>query len=106
MSQLHRIADIADVPPGSSLEAAAAGRVIALFNVDGTFHAIDGICAHAGGPVGKGALDGCVVTCPWHGWQYDVTNGRHCLTENIAQQSFPVTVEGDDVFVELPEQNA
>ena len=74
-----------------------------MFNVDGTFHAIDGICAHAGGPVGNGELNGCIVTCPWHGWQYDVTTGRHCLTENIAQQSFPVSVENGDVFVELPE---
>ncbi len=103
MSERVRLARTEDVPPGSGLEVTAAGRIIALFNVDGTFHAIDGICAHAGGPVGKGELNGCIVTCPWHGWQYDVSTGRHCLTENIAQQSFPVSIDNGEVFVEFPE---
>ena len=49
------------------------GRVIALFNVDGTFYALDGVCPHQGGPLGQGTLEGCIVTCPWHGWQFDVT---------------------------------
>ena len=97
---MHRIARTDEVLPGTGKELVAAGRVIALFNVDGEFHAIDGICAHAGGPVGNGILNGSVVTCPWHGWQYDVTNGQHCLTPSICQQRFPVTLDGDDVVVE------
>jgi nitrite reductase/ring-hydroxylating ferredoxin subunit len=97
----HRIASVEEVPPGSGKECVAAGRIIALFNVDGEFHAIDGICAHAGGPVGDGALNDNIVTCPWHGWQYDVKSGQHCLTPTICQQSFPVTVEDGEVFAEL-----
>lgn len=76
--------------------------MIALYNVDGTLHALDGVCPHAGGPLGQGQLDGCVVTCPWHGWQFDVTNGQHCLTEAIRHGSLPVIIDGDDVLVELP----
>lgn len=103
MGQKVRIASVHDVEPGAGAELTAGGRIIALFNVDGEFHAMDGICAHAGGPVAKGDLNGPIVTCPWHGWQYDVQNGQNCLTAAICQESFPVSVEGDDVFVELPE---
>lgn len=101
MNQRIRVAIANDIPAGTGVEITVEGRIIALFNVDGTFYAIDGICAHAGGPVGKGELNGCIVTCPWHGWQYDVSTGRHCLTENILQQQFPVTVRAGEVFVEL-----
>ncbi len=102
MSQRVRVAAVSEVPVGSSHELTVAGRIVALFNVDGQFHALDGVCPHAGGPLGRGVLEGCVVTCPWHGWQFDVTTGQHCLTEAIQHASFPVTVEGDDLFVELP----
>ena len=101
MPERHRLAAVDEVAPGSGKECVAAGRIIALFNVDGEFHAIDGICAHAGGPVGNGALAGNIVTCPWHGWQYNVESGQHCLTPTICQQSFPVTVEDGEVFVEI-----
>ena len=102
MAERVRIAALSEIPVGSAHEFTAAGRVIALYNVDGTLHALDGVCPHAGGPLGQGQLEGCVVTCPWHGWQFDVTSGQHCLTEAIRHTSFPVTVEGDDVLVELP----
>lgn len=102
MPQTVRIAAVADVPPGTGGEFTAAGRVIALFNVGGTFYALDGVCPHAGGPLGEGTLSGNVVTCPWHGWQFDVTTGRHCLNANLQHVCFPVRVEGDDVLVELP----
>lgn len=97
-----RIAAVSDVPPGTGAEFTVHQRIVALFNVEGTFYAMDGLCAHAGGPLGKGCLNGPVVTCPWHGWQYDVRTGRHCLTESIRQPQFAVEVRGDDVYVVLP----
>lgn len=96
------IAQTADVPAGTGKEFTVENRIVALFQVDGEFHAIDGICAHAGGPVGDGAVTGCIVTCPWHGWQYDVTTGAMCLNDQIHLESFPVKVEGETVLVELP----
>lgn len=101
MPEKHRVASLSEIPTDTGLEVTAGGRVIALFNVDGQIHGIDGICAHAGGPVAKGTVAGNVVTCPWHGWQYDISTGIHCLTPAICQQPFKVTVEGDDVFVEV-----
>jgi len=83
------------------MEVMADDQVIALFNVDGKFHALDGVCPHAGGPLGEGTLRGTVVTCPWHGWQFDVTNGQNCLNPRMSHKAFPVTVEGTDVLVEI-----
>ena len=102
MTRRVRIAAVSDVPPGTGQELVAEDQVVALFNVDGTFHALDGVCPHAGGPLGKGELCGNVVTCPWHGWQYDVTCGQYCLTPNCVHTAFRTDVEGDSVYVELP----
>ena len=102
MSESIRIAAVGDVPPGTGKEFTAAGRIVALFNIDGEFHALDGICPHAGGPLGQGELKGNVVTCPWHGWQFDVTSGQHCLNARIEQTRFPVRVEGEGIYVEIP----
>jgi nitrite reductase (NADH) small subunit len=102
MSEKHRVASLDEIRTDTGLEVTASGRVIALFKTANGVRAIDGICAHAGGPVGKGSIDGNVVTCPWHGWQYDVNTGTHCLTPAICLQTFEVHVEGDDVFVEIP----
>lgn len=102
MGQWVRIASIEEIPPGEGRELTADGRLIALYNVEGTFHALDGVCPHAGGPLGEGRLSGPIVTCPWHGWQFDVTTGRHCLNANLEHQTFAVRVENGAVFVELP----
>ncbi|MSR56153.1 MAG: non-heme iron oxygenase ferredoxin subunit [Planctomycetaceae bacterium] len=98
----YRVAAVADCPPGTSKEVMAGDQIVALFNVEGTFHALDGICPHAGGPLGEGTLRGSIVTCPWHGWQFDVTSGKNCINANICHPSFAVRVEGPDVVVELP----
>lgn len=96
------IASTADCPPGWARECVAAGRIIALFNVDGQFHALDGICPHQGGPLGKGRLTGCIITCPWHGFQFDVTTGQHQTSKSLVHPSFAVRVVGDEVQVEMP----
>jgi nitrite reductase/ring-hydroxylating ferredoxin subunit len=98
-----RIASIHDCPPGTASEHVAGDRIIALYNVDGTFHALDGVCPHQGGPLGKGVLTGCIVTCPWHGWQFDVSTGQHRLNAKFFQPRFEVRVEGEDVLVNLVE---
>jgi nitrite reductase/ring-hydroxylating ferredoxin subunit len=102
MAEWHKLATLGEVSPGTARELTAGGRIIALFNIDGNLFALDGICPHAGGPLGEGTLCGPVVTCPWHGWQFDVTTGRHSLNPRIEQTRFPLRIEGNDVWVELP----
>jgi nitrite reductase (NADH) small subunit len=103
MAKWTRIAATEECPPGSGCERVVEGRVIALFNVDGTYFALDGICPHQGGPLGKGRLNGCVLTCPWHGWQFDVRTGQHQVNASLRHPGFPVRVAGDEVFVDLDE---
>ena len=94
------IARIEDCPPSSSLEVVAGEQIVALFNVDGEFYALDGVCSHQGGPLGKGAMKGCIVTCPWHGWQYDVRTGANQVNASLTQRPLPVKVADGEVFVQ------
>ena len=95
-----KIAKVSDLKPGEGKVIQADGQEIALFNVDGNFHALDNTCVHQGGPLGDGDLDGPIVTCPWHAWTYDVTTGA-CTSNTQAKVScFPLQVEGEDIFME------
>src|SRR5437867_607544 len=96
------VAETSEVPPGTSKVVVVAGHLVALFNVDGAYYALSGVCLHRGGPVGEGELDGEVVTCPWHGWQYDVRTGRNLLNPTARLSQFPVKVEDGRVLVAPP----
>jgi nitrite reductase/ring-hydroxylating ferredoxin subunit len=95
-----RVAAAGDIAPGSGRIVEAGGRTVAVFNVDGVFHAIDNQCPHRGGPLGDGRLDGAIVTCPWHGYRYDVRTGGHQLSASFNVPCYPVTVEGGVVYVD------
>jgi len=97
-----KVGQTADVPSGEGRVIEASGRTLALFNVDGRFYAIDNACAHRGGPLGEGDLEGPVVMCPWHAWRWDVTTGANVNNPAVKVACFPVTVRDSDVFVELP----
>jgi nitrite reductase/ring-hydroxylating ferredoxin subunit len=93
------MATLGELPPGGSKVVEHGGRVYAIFNVGGTITAIDGICPHQGGPLADGPLEGTMVTCPWHGWQFDVCTGKTPLGPKIKQTVYEVRVEGQDVLV-------
>lgn len=97
----HTVCQTAEIPPGEGRELVAGEQLLAVYNIDGVFYALDGVCPHAGGPLGKGQLTGCIVTCPWHGWQFDVKTGVHQLNKIYSHGTFPVRVVGDEVQVEL-----
>ena len=99
MPRFVKVAKVSEMPPGTAREFQADGKVVALYNVGGEFYCTDNVCLHRGGPLGQGALEGDVVTCPWHGWQYKVTTGEAVFNEQIKVQSFEVKVEGDDIVV-------
>lgn len=101
MESFVRVASTAELQPGQCKVVVAEGRQIALYNINGTFYATDNTCLHRGGPLGDGILDGNVVTCPWHGWTYDVTTGVSVINPNVAVKCFKVMVEGSDVNVAL-----
>ena len=101
MGQFVKAAAKSTVPNQLGTTVEINGKAIALFQVDGKFYAIDNSCKHRGGPLGEGTLDGNVVTCPWHGFKYDVTTG-HCATNPaIKQEKYNVKIEGEDILIEV-----
>lgn len=101
MGEFMRVAGIADVKPGQGIVAEVNGKTLAVFNIGGTFYAIDNTCKHRGGPLGEGDLEGEVVTCPWHGWQYNVIMGECVNNPSAKVETYQVQVEGNDVKVLL-----
>jgi nitrite reductase/ring-hydroxylating ferredoxin subunit len=95
------VAAASECPPGTSIERVASGHMVAIANVDGTLHAIDGLCPHQGGPLGTGALCGTTLTCPWHGWQFDVTTGRHRISATVRQAVHEVRDRDGTIEVRL-----
>ncbi len=97
----HYLCELAEIPENSSREFVIDSRIVALFHSSQGLHAIDGMCAHQGGPIAQGQLDGKCVTCPWHGWQYDITNGKNLLTGKQMLDCFAVERRGDAVWVNI-----
>jgi nitrite reductase (NADH) small subunit len=92
---------LSEIPPNSGRTVELEGLKLAFFSVDGKVHAISSVCAHRGGPLGEGHLEGKTVTCPWHAWDFDVTTGKCVTMEGAAQKSYRVKLEKGEVFVEL-----
>ncbi len=102
MSEVVTVAAVSDLSPGEAIAVEIHGHTIALFNVAGTYYAIDDTCTHQGGPLSDGEIDGTVVTCPWHFAEFDITTGKVLNPPaDCAVKSHPVTVEGDEIKVEI-----
>ena len=101
MSEFKNVATTTQIPVGESRAYVVGDREIAVFNVDGAFHAIDNSCPHQGGPLAEGFVEGKIVTCPWHAWCFDVTSGEMTLGGYTSVDAFDVRVEGDALSVAL-----
>ncbi len=99
--RLVTVARVEDVPPGSVVKVTAGDEEIALARVDGEFYATQGACIHLEGPLGEGRVEGHVLTCPWHGWQYDLRTGENEFDRAIRLRTYPVRVSAGEVQVEL-----
>jgi len=87
--------------PGRVTEIIIAGTAIAVANVEGTFHASANSCPHAGGPMGEGSLEGSVLTCPYHGWAFDMHDGTCETNPDVKLQIYDVQVVDDAVCVRI-----
>jgi len=90
---------VEEIPPGQAKVVKVNEKPIAVFNVDGRFHAIYNICPHEGGPLNEGRLKGCVIACPWHDLSFDVRTGQGTEGGGYCVGSYDVRVEGPDVYV-------
>ncbi len=79
------------------------GKEIIISNVDGNYFATDDTCTHSGASLSEGKLDGSIVTCDWHGAQFDCKNGKLIkFPAEIADlKSYKIVIESDNIFVEI-----
>ncbi|MFQ5851114.1 MAG: Rieske (2Fe-2S) protein [Candidatus Binatia bacterium] len=102
MAGFVKVAKTSEVIPGQGKMVEVNGKKIALFNVDGSFYAIDDTCTHRGGPLSEGSLGEKHVTCPWHGAVFDVTTGETLgPPAPTGVVRYNVRVEGADIEVEV-----
>lgn len=102
MNEFVTVAQVHDIPPGTGRTVDVRGVWIALFNVDGTFYAIDNACPHAGGPLGEGKLNGTIIECPWHGWKFNVDSGERVGNSNFQIPCCEVRVVDNYIQIALP----
>ncbi len=93
------VAAVADVAPDSAVCVTVDGRDIGIFHVDGNFYAIDNTCPHQGGPLNEGFIEGTRVTCPWHSWCFNLTDGTMTLGDFDAIDTFDVRIDGGTIGV-------
>lgn len=101
MAEFIKVASISELELGSCKTVEVQGKAIALFNVGGKIYALDNTCLHQGGPLGEGRLEGEVVTCPWHVWEFNVRTGEKVGEPSLRVATYPVQVDGDDIKVAL-----
>ncbi len=95
------VAKLKDLKPGSSKVVEAKGIPIAIFNVDGNIYATSNTCLHAAGSLGEGTLEDNIITCPLHGWQYNIMDGS-CKTMNFMKlKIFKVKIDNDKIMVDV-----
>jgi nitrite reductase (NADH) small subunit len=101
MSELVKICVRGQLPRrGEAKEFSAGARTLCIANVDGVIRALDNECPHRGGPLAEGMIEGGKLICPWHAWSFDPATGATANSqEKVAV--YPVTVEGEDVFVSV-----
>jgi nitrite reductase/ring-hydroxylating ferredoxin subunit len=99
MPAFVKVANVADIPPGKAMSCVVGDYEVALFNVAGSFYAIENSCPHQGGPLAEGWFEGKTVVCPWHAWCFDVTTGNMTLGEFATVPAFEVQVEGSTIAI-------
>lgn len=104
MAASVRIAGLSEIPPGSVFYYEQDGLSVAIANCDGTLYAVDNVCTHDGGPLNEGEIycDTFEIECPRHGATFDLRSGRVTALPAVRPiGTYPVTVQGDDVLIEV-----
>ena len=102
MPRRIKIAEIQDIAPGRGKLVEIEGQQVALFNLGGTFYAIEATCPHRGGPLQDGDLEGDRVICPLHDYDFSLKTGESSAAPDLRVATFSVVVEGPHIFIELP----
>ena len=102
MPNLVKVAAVGDIAEGAAKLVQVETRLISIFNVAGTFLAIDDRCPHRGGPLSEGHLEGTTITCPWHVAKFDLTTGKKLEgPSNSDVKTYAVHVSGGEISVDI-----
>ena len=103
MGTFRKVAETKELGPGTAKLVEIEGKEIALFNVDGSFYAIENTCTHAGGPLTDGEIEGDIVTCPWHGATHNIKTGEVLSAPAPSGVAcYSVRVREADIEIEVP----
>ena len=103
MGRWVRVASADEVSPGEGRPFKVGDHLVALYNDDGEFFAIDDTCPHQGASLGEGTLHQGRVICPWHNWIFELRTGECRGIPQVAVACYPTRKTGDAVEVELPD---
>jgi 3-phenylpropionate/trans-cinnamate dioxygenase ferredoxin component len=101
MGDFVTVATIDELQPGGEPIVVEIGsRWVAVFNIEGTYYAIEDVCTHDDGPLAEGEIDGCTIACPRHGAKFDITSGKVLSAPAFSDvASYAVRVEGNKIQV-------
>ena len=97
-----RVARLDEIGEGARKIVQVGDLSIGVFHHKGEWYAVHNHCLHRGGPVATGKLEGDVLTCPWHGYQYDVTSGQLLVDPTSKLDIYRLTIREDEIFLALP----
>ncbi len=102
MAGFVKVATTSEIPPGERLVVEVEDLWIAVFNVGGTYYAIEDVCTHDDGPLAEGELDGQTIICPRHGARFDIRTGKVLSFPAITDvPTYEVKIEGEDILVRI-----
>lgn len=102
MAGFVKVATLAEIQENEGKLVSVNGTELALFRNGANIYAVRNICPHKGGPLGEGEIQGTVITCPWHGWEFDLADAGKCTMNDIIEaKMYPVKQEGDAILVEV-----
>jgi nitrite reductase/ring-hydroxylating ferredoxin subunit len=97
---LHRIASVAELPPGAVIQAEVKGVPLVVCNDKGTLHAFVDRCPHRNAPLSEGNfVDGRLI-CPWHGWEFVCETGCFDYNAEVRLERYTVRIEGDEILID------
>jgi nitrite reductase (NADH) small subunit len=97
---LIKLADKKDIPVGKAIVVRIPnGQEIALYNLEGEIYALENLCPHMGGPLGEGDIEDSIVTCPWHGWQFDIKTGDCQNMPGDNANRMEIDILGDEIYL-------
>jgi len=102
LARFVKVAEKGDLIKGFGKVVNVEGRSVALFRVKDDYFALANVCLHRGGPLGEGNLSDSVVTCPWHGWKFDVRTGSFTVIPTLKVPTYKVKEQDGSIMIEIP----